>query len=458
MERKSTSQYAAMLSRRQWLQGALFGSAMLAFRAMASGIPPSVLLSPRHGLLGLSDEAVQQKIDATRAQFLVLSASDSGEPINCNVPGTFDDPNILHPSDVSMAPITFSIGNTSGRGSAVWGSLPDTARARLSFFHHATNSIAHGDFSNVHSLYGAVPNHENLMSAMGKILQEPLGAIQHQPVNIGVGAPGLSVGGVAQPAYSPTSIKTYLTAPSSLSQLNSLTSLRDKTLEQMHAMVSNSGTSAQRQLLDAWATSQQQARQLSAGVVAQLSAISDNTIKSQMVCATLLCALKLAPSVMVTMSFGGDNHADVDPHLGLGKLPGEQGSHVTAMAAINAYLQSLGSLGLSDKITFATLSTFGRTNCRSDYHGRTHNSGHTASILLGANVRGSVIGGVTLQGINLTASNIDSQSGMASAGGDIGLADGLNAFASTLASACGIDDASIKATVSPGTKVSAALA
>ena len=99
--------YSFSLQRRQWLHRMLFGSGLLGLRVIASGIPRTALARPET-LLALSDEQAKAAISATEnAQFLILSASDQGEPFNCNVPGLYDDANFKHPTADAMSATSF---------------------------------------------------------------------------------------------------------------------------------------------------------------------------------------------------------------------------------------------------------------------------------------------------------------------------------------------------------------
>src|SRR5687767_11090787 len=80
------------------LRGGLFGAGLVGLRSLATGLPLPFLLRPTEAT---ADEACA---DAARAQYLVLSTSDAGDPVNGNVPGTYELPDIAHPQDPLMAP------------------------------------------------------------------------------------------------------------------------------------------------------------------------------------------------------------------------------------------------------------------------------------------------------------------------------------------------------------------
>src|SRR5512141_1232647 len=93
-----------MITRRQTLLPMLFGAGSVGLRALATGLPPSLLLFPRKTLAGLPACA-----DKNKAQYIIFNTSGAGDPINANVPGTYDDPKIVHGSDPALAPTTLTL-------------------------------------------------------------------------------------------------------------------------------------------------------------------------------------------------------------------------------------------------------------------------------------------------------------------------------------------------------------
>jgi hypothetical protein len=77
------------VTRREAIVSALFGAGSIGLRALATGLPASVLLNPR---TSLADACASRE----RAQYLIWATSGSGDPSNANVPGTYDDPGIAH--------------------------------------------------------------------------------------------------------------------------------------------------------------------------------------------------------------------------------------------------------------------------------------------------------------------------------------------------------------------------
>ena len=98
-----------MISRRKALMSALFGAGYVGLRALATGIPAGVLL---HGRRALADTAASCP-DRSKAQYVILATSGNGDPINANVPGTYDDPLIAHNLNPGMEKTTLTVGGRS---------------------------------------------------------------------------------------------------------------------------------------------------------------------------------------------------------------------------------------------------------------------------------------------------------------------------------------------------------
>ena len=89
-----------MITRRQAITSTLFGSGYIGLRALATGLPASFLLNPRRALAADPQPGCATQ---SKAQYIILNTSGSGDPINANVPGTYDDPKIVHSTDPTMA-------------------------------------------------------------------------------------------------------------------------------------------------------------------------------------------------------------------------------------------------------------------------------------------------------------------------------------------------------------------
>ena len=159
-------------------------------------------------------------------------------------------------------------------------------------------------------------------------------------------------------------------------------------------------------------------------------------MKGQSLAAAALIAANVTPVVTIHIPFGGDNHSDQN-------LQGEADQTVSGVAAIQTLMGNLSSLGLQDKVTFATWNVFGRNLNGiakvTSRTGRDHYGNHAVTVMIGKNVAPSVIGGVAPDASGAyVASPIDSGSGNVSASGDIASAATHDAAARTLAGALGI--------------------
>src|SRR4029077_2854178 len=78
------------ISRRDALLTTLFGAGCVGLRSLATGLPAWFLLDPSAALAAPPAPACTAPPD--RAQFIVFSTSGTGDPLNANAPGTYDDP------------------------------------------------------------------------------------------------------------------------------------------------------------------------------------------------------------------------------------------------------------------------------------------------------------------------------------------------------------------------------
>jgi hypothetical protein len=185
-------------------------------------------------------------------------------------------------------------------------------------------------------------------------------------------------------------------------------------------------------------------RELAESLATTLNAIVDDKVTGQALAAAALIAAKVTPVVTLNIPFGGDNHTDSD-------LYDEWFDHTDhdstkrGVPGIQAVMDALSSLQLSDAATFATMNVFGRDLCGTAKvdarNGRDHFGNHAVMMMIGKNVNAGVTGGCTAIANGVYgASDIDSASGASIAsGGDIPRADTHVAAAKTLGSALGID-------------------
>jgi hypothetical protein len=439
-----------LLRRRDALMTTLFGAGGVGLRALATGLPAWFIANPRSA----SAQSLQCAIDARdKLQYLILSASSNGDPINCNCPGTYEATDIIHPLQAEVAPTPVQLGSKTYTAALPWapttagGALSAATLGRTAFFHHVTRSTVHGDQPKVMKLLGATSGGEMVISAYAKHLSSCFGTVQPEP--IAVGARGnsselVSYTGRTLPSISPTQLKQLLTG-SKNDPLVKVRSLRDSSLDELNALAKTDATNVQRQFLEEMATSQTQVRQLADQLATTLAAITADDAKGQALAAAALIAANVTPVVTMHIGFGGDNHND-------NNLQAEADQHVSGVQAIQAVMDALASLGLTDKVTFATLNVFGRNLngiaklTATSQTGRDHYGNHAVTVMIGKNVAPGVIGGVAKSSSGAyVASDIDSATGNPAAGGDIPAAQTHVAAARTLGVALGIPESQLGA-------------
>jgi Protein of unknown function (DUF1501) len=435
-------------TRRQALLDGLFGAGWLGLRALATGVPAAVLANPRRALAAYDDPACFSK---PKAQYLILSTSGSGDPLNANVPGTYDFPDIAHSLDPLMAKTPFKLGATSVEAAAPWATLPQAVLDRTTFFHHTTLTNNHANQPKVMRLMGGTRRQEMMVSFFASQLAPCLGTVQHEPVVVGAGGSGefLSYQGRILPALSPSALRDTLANPAG--PLGTLQQLRDQDLDRLNAVFKAHGTNEQRTFLDRLAQTQTEARGISQQLLENLSAITANDPMNQVLAAVTLIKMNVTPVVSMHIPFGGDNHTDTD-------LVNETKQTVAAAATISLLMQKLGELGLQDQVTFAAMNVFGRTLAKKGTKGRDHLANHHATVMIGKGIRGGVIGGLVPKAGDYAALPIVSATGRGDASGDIPFEATLGAMGKTLGTALGVSPEALDTNIMVGKAVPAALA
>lgn len=302
-------------------------------------------------------------------------------------------------------------------------------------------------------MQGTTRDGEMLPSILSKNLATALGTVRRQPIdfnNIYYGA--ITCEGVLQPTLTPSSLASMLAAPQGGLGDQNLVKLRDTTVDGIHNFLRRRGQPFQKDLLDQYALSREQARQLQSSVVDQLRNIKDSSGPSNLQAAVLLFKMRVTPVVMTSFDFGGDNHTDTG-------FANEVKMHNLALSALAKLPGLVSAAGLDGQVTFCMLNVFGRTLNEPNLAGRNHNDGHAVSLVSGANVRGGVVGGVARLGSTsaFRALNIDSATGAGSAAGDVTYQDSLASYGKTLAAAAGLDDKTVDNAFRRGTRVVGAL-
>jgi hypothetical protein len=437
-----------MISRRDALFFTLFGAGYVGLRSLATGLPASFLANPRRAF---AKRSVPECGGENEAQFVVMSTSGDGDSINTSVPGTYEDPLIVHAKDASMVPQPLVIRGRTHTAAAPWATLPQHALDRMLFWHMMTDTPVHSKEPDVLKLMGATQAKEMFPSVLAKQLAPCLGTIQTQPISVGALTPSeaLSYGGAALPVVPPLALKATLANPEG--PLSALQTLRNRTLDQLYDLYKRDATPAQKQYIDSLTTSREQVRDIKQELLNALSTIRDNGAPSQVLAAITLIQMKVSPVVTIHIPFGGDNHRDV-------KLAAETAQTVSGVAAIVSLLDQLGLAGLADKVTFMTLNVFGRTLGPGHENGRHHNANHQVSLAIGKPFRGGVVGAVGPVAPDYGALAIDSKSGAGRADGDIRPLDTMASFAQTMLAAVGGDPKVITSPTGTGKVVSSALA
>jgi hypothetical protein len=412
-------------------------------------LPAALLLDPRRALAAVPDGGPAASTLAP--QFVILSTSGNGDPINANVPGTYDDPNISHSHDPSMTPTSLSIGGQPYTAAAPWATLPPSVLDRTCFWHIATTTPVHPKEPNVLRLMDRTQSDEMVPSILSSQLAPLLGTVQSQPISLGAASPseGLTFGGQALPILPALALKATLT--SAAGPLTNLQSLRDETMGSLYDLYKTDATRTQKAYVDSLVTSQAQVRKINQKLLEQLASITDNSPASQVLAAITLIQMRVTPVIAIHIPFGGDNHADAN-------LQTEAAQTASGVQTIASLMAQLASAGLSDQVTFMTLNVFGRTLGPSNTQGRQHNPNHQASITIGKGFRGGVIGGVAPVGTDYGAVAFSSKTGAASSGGDITPAESLASFGETMLAAAGLSAQVVAGKISGGTVVTGALA
>jgi len=438
-----------MINRRQALLSTLFGTGYVGLRALATGLPVSFLLDPRRALAAVPANPACPS--SAGAQFVLFNTSGNGDPLNASVPGTYEDPNIVHSSDPTMAPTSLTIQGQKFTAAAPWATLPQNVLDRTCFWHVMTNTPVHPQEPNVLKLMNATLSDEMLPSILAKQLAPCLGTIQSQPISLGAASPseGLTYGGQALPIIPALALKATLTSPQG--PLTNLQPLRDQTLNQLYALYRSGATQAQQAYIDSMVTSQHQVRSINQNLLSQLASIKDNSPASQVLAAITLIQMKVTPVIAIHIPFGGDNHRDI-------ALAAETAQTVAGVQTIASLMAQLASAGLSDQVSLMSLNVFGRTIGPGNTDGRQHNLNHQVSITIGKPFKGGVIGGVAPLDGDYGAVAIDSTSGSASPSGDIAPLNSLAAFGQTMLAAAGVAAGTIGTQIPGGKVVAGALA
>jgi hypothetical protein len=437
-----------MIGRRDALLSTLFGAGSLGLRSLATGLPIAFLSNPRKALAEVPPSSCTAR---DKAQFVIMTTSGEGDPIGTSVPGTYDDPMIVHSPDPAMAPKPLAIAGRSYTAASPWSTLPQDVLDRTVFWHMMTGTSVHPREPDVLRLMGATDSKEMFPSVLAKHLAPCLGTIQPQPISVGALTPSesLSYAGAALPVIPALALKATLTNPAG--PLTQLQPLRDATLNRLYDLYKNGATRTQKRYVDSLVTSQSWVRGIRQDLLDALSSITDNGAAAQVLAAVTLIQMKVSPVVTIHIPFGGDNHHDAGLAL-------ETTETISGVATIALLMQKLAAAGLRDKVTFFSLNVFGRNIGPGTADGRNHNGNHQGSIVIGKPFRGGVIGAVGPVATDYGALPIDGATGAGRADGDVRAEDTLAAFGQTVLGALGGDPSAIVSPNGSGKVIAAALA
>lgn len=434
------------ISRRNILLSTLFGAGAVGLKSFATGLPLS-------SFLPIKEAKAADPPACTKPQYVLLLTSGQGDPLNANVPGTYEDPGIYHPADPLMASKAMTIGGRTLNAATPWADLPSSLASRTAFFHHGTYTNSHGDHARVNRVMGAVQRQEMLVSLFAKSLQPCLQTVQAQPLLLSNNL--ITFNGAVLPLLNPPSIRAVLSAPAG--PLLNLQKIRDQHVDQLNALFKESGTQAQRAMLDRYALSQAEARRLGQDLLADLDAVRGSTRTDLNIAAAVLFKMNVSPVLVASYSFGGDNHGDTN-------LAAETRETVASLTALADLRTRLEKYGLEDRVTIALQNVFGRTLSTTAHennaNGRNHNANHHCTVLIGSNLKSAVVGGVRPQNnkFDYQATGFDSATGASNDGGDVPFEDTFGSVAKTFGRAVGVDAAVLEEQITKGKVIPAALA
>lgn len=413
------------LNRRKMLYTALFGAGGLGLKSLASGIPISVLADPMRA----------RAQDAGPGRILILSASSAGDPINANVPGTYEDPAVLHPNDPLMAPTPMTVGGQQLTAAKPWADLPDSILQKTVFFHHGTYTNSHPNHPKVMRLMGSTERNEMLVSIYSEALSATLETVQVEPISVGArgGDEILTFKGRSLANVSPVALQSALAHEEG--PLGDLRGLRDQAVDEVYALYHEQGSENQRRALDRFIVTRDEARSLSLDLVERLANIDGNGESDQVLASSVLAAMNVSPVITLRIDFGGDNHTDRE-------FVRETEETVSGVGHLRTLVESVEGMRaegvLRHDVIAGTLNVFGRDLMRKGREGRDHNGRHHCAVLIGEGLRPGVVGGIEPTGRDYQAQAIDSSTGRASASGDIPHEETFQSMAKTLGVALGV--------------------
>ena len=314
------------ITRRDALMSTLFGAGYVGLRALATGLPASLLLDPR-GARRSADAAMPRR----RRQGAVHHLPDVGlgrsdQRATCRARTTTaasctarTTATLSHPSDAASG-VTASTPVTSRSATAVQAALRGRrcrrrVLDRTAFWHLMTNTPVHPKEPRRAPAHGRDAHDEMLPSLLAKQLAPCLGTIQTQPITLGATSPseGLTFGGQALPIIPPLALKATLTNSHGPRRADEPAAAARSDAERHRTTCYKDGATRPRRsaYIDSLVTSQQQVRNINQSCSSTLlGIIKDNSVASQITAAITLIQMKVTPVIAIHIPFGGDNHRD----------------------------------------------------------------------------------------------------------------------------------------------------
>lgn len=370
MKNNKKTNKQVVLNRRDLLIAGMLSGGGIGLRSLLTGLPVHFL--------------TKRSMAAVGGTFLVYCGRSSGDPVNCNVPGTYKE-GYDHSAEFRN-PVDMRIGTQVHKAATAWNDLNAEIKQTANFFHLHTLTNSHNEMDTVNKIFGAIDPIEGraaemLPSMISYEMSKLLGTSLEAP--IGLGGP-LEFKGRTQTIYNPTDITALFPTGLSEARVNAR-KFRDQLMDSTYRDIKTNGTPAQKRFLASHAISGDKAKELGEQLAQALAGINGNSQDDRMRTAAALLAIKVTPVVTLGLDFGGDNHGD-------NNLTNETARHKTAVASINVLQQALKGYGIEDKTIFALLNVFGRTPTVNSQGGRDHHGEQSIMFSFGAGVKGGMIG------------------------------------------------------------------
>ncbi len=424
-----------VLNRRDLLIAGMLSGGGIGLRSLMTGLPVHFL--------------TQRSMAAAGGTFLVYCGRSSGDPVNCNVPGTYKTG--YDHSEEFRNPVDLRIGTQVHKAASAWNTLNADIKKTANFFHLHTLTNSHNEMDSVSKIFGAIEpiegrTAEMLPSMIAYEMSKMLGTSLDNP--IAMQGP-LQFKGRTQTVYRPTDITSLFPTGLSDARVNAR-KFRDQLVDSTYRDIKTNGTPAQKRFLANHAISGDKAKELGDQLAQALNGINGNGTDDKMRTAAALLALKVTPVVTMGLDFGGDNHGDTN-------LTNETNKHKSSIASINLLYEALKGYGIEDKTIFSLMNVFGRTPTVNGRGGRDHHGQQSIMFSFGNGIKGGMIGDLMPSSRRgFQSSPLNSQTGRVE-NPDIDHKETLHSAAKSLMVATGISESKVNKIVTGGKVVKAYL-